>query len=217
MFFAELRLIHDQVHSRTRGLELSGNFNHGLLAELHRCQASRWISIAEAHLGKVLAMTQSWLRQAVNTTIHDEDLRPSIVARCLDSHKTLESHARDELRKIWEDEQRPPLTYNHYYTDNVQKARLDVQSRALWKAVDRAQPEPPGRNYSYGSGGDPNEIVAAFERNITVNMDNHACEEALAAMQAYYKVGDPFWRYCLNSQFSGRAQDIRRQCLQTSH
>lgn len=37
--------------------------------------------------------------------------------------------AKEELRKILEDEKCPPLTFNHYYTLTIQKARLSKRKR----------------------------------------------------------------------------------------
>ncbi|KAH6693623.1 P-loop containing nucleoside triphosphate hydrolase protein [Plectosphaerella plurivora] len=169
-----------EIYNENRGLELPGGVNATLLAELHRRQSSRWITLAEAHLEKVLAMTQEWLCLAIGLVIHDDDIRPKIVEECLNSYMKMASRSHEELRQIWEDEQRHPLTYNHYYTDNVQKSRMSSLDRALDNAFSRA----PGR----GRGGPTkSDVMYGFKRHLTVNMDKHACEEAIRAMESYYK------------------------------
>ncbi|KAK2031929.1 vacuolar sorting protein VPS1 [Colletotrichum zoysiae] len=79
----------------------------------------------------------------------------------------------DSLRKILLDEKRHPITYNHYYTDNIQKARSDYHKSALKDAHCPA---------------DRDRLVDALQPKITVDMDQQACEEALAGLNAYYKV-----------------------------
>lgn len=41
-----------------------------------------------------------------------------------------------ELEKICDDEKIQPLTYNHYFTDNVQKARMDAMRKEVKRALE---------------------------------------------------------------------------------
>jgi len=141
--------------------------------------------------------------------------------------------AEEELRKLCIDEAQQPVTYNHYYTDNVQKSRLDALKKTIEKAVGKAssaQDQPPPvfgsnsttTNASVFNGNSPfnmsaDALIALLSKSVTVDMDEQACTEALAGLNAYYKVSDlallPF-RSPLTQCNLGGPQDLHRQRLQ---
>lgn len=98
-----------------------------------------------------------------------------------------EKNALGELEKLIEDERRSPLTYNHYYTDNVQKARLDAQKKAVENAVS-AERDVNGKIHVTNVHVDIQKFIAAIGSRITVDMDEQACHEAITELDAYYKV-----------------------------
>jgi hypothetical protein len=69
--------------------------------------------------------------------------------------------ATEELRKLWQDEQHHPVTYNHYFTDNIQEYREQM---------------------------DMDRFLAGLQQRVQVNMTEQACAEALSGLRAYYKV-----------------------------
>lgn len=97
-------------------------------------------------------------------------------------------NALGELEKLIEDEQRTPLTYNHYYTDNVQKNRADIEKKVMENEIRTALCNL-GTTYSDGSvNADMEKIVVAVKSHITVDMDEQACNNAITELQSYYKV-----------------------------
>jgi hypothetical protein len=98
-----------------------------------------------------------------------------------------EKLALEELEKLTEDERRSPLTYNHYYTDNVQKSRLDTQKKALQSAV-QAEHYYNGKLHISNVADDIERFVSAIGSHITVDMDEQACNNAITELRAYYKV-----------------------------
>ncbi|KAK2058613.1 hypothetical protein LY76DRAFT_654818 [Colletotrichum caudatum] len=145
---------------QTRGRELPGNYSHVLLAELFHEQSGPWRQIAEDHLSGVI----------------DKRLE-----KC-------RTHAVEELGKILVDEKRHPITYNHYYTDNIQKARGDYHKLALKEAIHPVFSSWGARLDLKNYPTDRDLLVDALQPKITVDMDQQACEEALAGLNAYYKV-----------------------------
>jgi hypothetical protein len=84
------------------------------------------------------------------------------------------------LARMIDDEQRSPLTYNHYYTDNVQKKRLQNQRVAVREAIDVVtQHDWNGKLHISNHSDDINRFISAIESRITVDMDEQACKEAL--------------------------------------
>lgn len=100
-----------------------------------------------------------------------------------------EGHAMQELARLLQDERRSPLTYNHYYTDNVQKDRLAGQRAAIKAAIAlTTEHDWNGRLHISNITEDFQKFMAATEAKITVNMEEQACKEALTQLKAYYKV-----------------------------
>lgn len=90
--------------------------------------------------------------------------------------------ALEELEKICEDEKLQPLTYNHYFTDNIQKDRLQDVREDIKKVVhDNDEDE----DYS-SLKQDLNNVITGHLTE--VDMRIQACKEAKSALDAYYKV-----------------------------
>lgn len=111
----------------------TGNYNPGLLAELFHEQSQLWPEIAQAHIVTIRAIVSEWIEMAICSVIHDSEqsLRNEVGNIWQDWLDSSEKLALEELDKLLEDERRDPLTYNHYYTDNIQKSRAEVQRDAM--------------------------------------------------------------------------------------
>ncbi|KAK1961982.1 vacuolar sorting protein VPS1 [Colletotrichum sublineola] len=149
-----------QTYLQTRGRELPGNYGHVLLAELFHEQSGPWRQIAEDHISAVL------------------DGRLEKCRTC----------AFEELRKILLDEERHPITYNHYFTNNIQKARSDYHKSALMDAIHPILYSGDTKLDFKSYPADRDLLVDVLQPKVNVNMDQQACEEALAGLNAYYKV-----------------------------
>ena len=97
--------------------------------------------------------------------------------------------AEEELSRLCEDEKQQPITYNHYYSDNVQNARQDSTRKLVKKAMNEASAQDwNGKLHVSNNSVDAEKLLASLQRRITVDMDAQACTEALAGLSAYYKV-----------------------------
>ncbi|KAK4073273.1 hypothetical protein Purlil1_13112 [Purpureocillium lilacinum] len=178
-----------QVHSRTRGKELPGNHNAALLAELFHEQSGLWPTIAEKHVRNVLIAVSAWTKKAAQNVVQEERLRIEILSILQGWLDDAEQLALTELNNLIEDERRDPLTYNHYYTDNVQKSRNDAQRTAVEHAVRRvATQDWNGKLHISNIQNDLDRFMSAIGSKITVNMDEQSCNEASTQLHAYYKV-----------------------------
>lgn len=155
------------------------------MAELFHEQSRRWPIIAESHIDTILKIVSEWIQLAVEKLIPEESMRAQIHSILQQWLEETEKNALGELEKLIEDERRSPLTYNHYYTDNVQKARLDAQKKAVEAAVSA---EKDALGYVSNVQVDIQEFIAAIGSRITVDMDEQACHEAITELDAYYKV-----------------------------
>ncbi|KAF3066704.1 Interferon-induced GTP-binding protein Mx1 [Trichoderma lentiforme] len=176
-----------EAYARTKGKELPGNYNSALLAELFHEQSRRWPIIAESHIDTILKIVSEWIQLAVEKLIPEESMRAQVHSILQQWLEETEKNALGELEKLIKDERRSPLTYNHYYTDNVQKARLDAQKKAVENAVS-AERDNHGKLHVSNVQVDIQKFIAAIGSRITVDMDEQACHEAITELDAYYKV-----------------------------
>lgn len=86
------------------------------------------------------------------------------------------------------DEKIQPITYNHYFTDNVQKARHGRLKGSLKRAFELTSEEREGKLISANDEVNHKSLLRSLQMNIQVDMNQQACEEASTALSAYYKV-----------------------------
>ncbi|KAK1772242.1 dynamin [Phialemonium atrogriseum] len=177
-----------EVYERTRGRELPGNYNHALLAELFHEQSSLWPRIARDHLANVVLMVSNWVEKAINASVREEAVHQEITMICQRNLSESERLANEELDKLIADEKYHPITYNHSYTDNIQKARRKEQDAAMAKARSTLKTDWFGNQDGCCNAGDIEKLLQAIRSNTIIKMDDQACSEALAGMNAYYKV-----------------------------
>lgn len=134
-------------------------------------------------------VVSDWLDKAVQTVTVEERLRREIHSILKQWVDKAEKSALTELEKLIKDERFGPLTYNHYYTDNVQKERLQSQRAAVRAAIGLVtHHDRHGKLHISNSSDDIEGFITAIESKITVDMDQQACNEAMTQLDAYYKV-----------------------------
>jgi len=97
--------------------------------------------------------------------------------------------AAEELKRLVEDEKRQPITYNHYYTDNIQKARHDAMKNSIQKAMQGVVTHDwNGKLHVSNTPMETGKLLASLQNRVVVDMDDQACSEAQNGLKAYYKV-----------------------------
>lgn len=161
--------------------------------------------MAEIHIKDIQVIVGDFMHAALEYVIQEEGVRWEISQLI---HESLDKNARagrSELERLLEDEKQQPITYNHYYTDNMQKSRQDFLRNSIEKAMREATDhEWNGKLHISNSAVDGQKLLAALQRRINVDMDLQACEEALAGLNAYYKVSYFLEHIGSNADFSAR-------------
>jgi hypothetical protein len=83
-----------------------------------------------------------------------------------------------------------PITYNHYYTDAVQKAREEHERNELQRRLNvffKLRPETAATQISQRSFNTA-ELLNALTQSTEQDVELYACSEAIYCMEAYYKV-----------------------------
>lgn len=178
-----------QIYQTTRGRELPGNCNHTLLTELFHGQSKPWQRIATEHVANVHNSTVRFVNHVLAYLKIEAHVLVGIKEGIEVALQESKTKAEEELSKLWADEQEHPITYNHYYTDNVQKSRLDGTQKMLERALETAKvTEEDFLGTKSISDISVETLIAAVRSNVVVDMDEQACSEALDGLKAYYKV-----------------------------
>ncbi|KAK5017524.1 hypothetical protein LTR16_000589 [Cryomyces antarcticus] len=186
---AEMKEWVKEIYIKNRGKELPGNYNHVLLSELFHIQSSRWHEIAENHLETLHEKITAFVIAVLHHIARDEQVLVELLDITGGSLLRSKKAAKDELQKLLEDEKQQPITYNHYYTDNVQHSRQESTRKLLRKAMDETRRyDWNGKLHVSNTSFDAEKLLGLLQKRVVVNMDGQACAEALAGLSAYYKV-----------------------------
>jgi hypothetical protein len=96
---------------------------------LFHAQSSRWATIAQEHIHAVSKIVSRFANLALAHAIKDPKVRENV--DCL-VHMALEANveaSEQELARLLEDESRQPITYNDYYTHNIQAKRDETSKK----------------------------------------------------------------------------------------
>jgi len=199
------------VYHATRGRELPGNYNHVLLSELFHEQSSRWGDIAKNHLQTVSSLVDRFVRAVLDYCIADDHVRSEIQQRIQRSLDTNIRSAQEEMEKLLSDERGHPVTYNHYYTDNIQNARTEAAKKKLEDSMNHAiANEWKGKLHVSNTTVDLQKLSTSLQTRVVVDMTEQACLESLAALDAYYKVLRAFQLVVHKLIRTGRHENIYR-------
>lgn len=176
------------ILAQGRGRELSGTYNPLIIGELFWAQSKGWEQIAQQHVNKVYNRCNTFLRMTfkdlASTDVID-DLISLYISNQMEKRLEL---AIKELEGLLADRRRQCITYNHYFTDELQKIREKRLKDRYENLIDAAFADSVGTLITKG------QLMQAMnspKRESSV-MDNYACEEVLDCMLAFYKVPSLF-------------------------
>ena len=173
-----------QVLVRTRGRELSGNFNPLLVGELFWEQSSNWHRFATDHVEDVAQVCNQFLA-IVLEEICPKDIRSNLWSfQIRDALKERREESVQELEKIIVDIKSYPINYNHYYTDTIKKRRQARDKASLAKCIGDATKEKLG----LGLNVDIDQVLAEHTVRSNPSIKRYSCEEALDCVFSIYKV-----------------------------
>jgi hypothetical protein len=175
----------------SRGRELPGTYNPLIVTELFSKQCKPWkglvCALSELILGSVYHTVNSVLQQ-----IADEQTAAALLREVVSlSMERLNLNLATKVEEILDPHlSGHPITYNHYLTENVQKAQAARYRREL-----------EGRLKSFFKTDNLNEYEGNEEHHFNMrslldtlvshtepDMDKFSCSMATDMMEAYYKV-----------------------------
>lgn len=176
------------VVKESRGRELPGSYNPLVVAELFSKQCQPWSGLVYS-LGNRLLQSAHITISAVLNHVADEETAAGIArAIVFPSMEAVKETLKAKLGEIL----RPhllghPITYNHYLTENVQKAQ-DARKRSGLedRLVEFFGPDS-SKKYTR-QHFDMKSLLNALMLNSEPDMDIYSCSLAVDMMEAYYKV-----------------------------
>jgi GTP-binding protein EngB required for normal cell division len=186
---------------RSRGRELPGTFDPLIIGQLFHEQREPWAKLVNQYMDTILRAVSFVARTAlqhVSDQITSEKLsRQFMITRLESISVELENKVKELLQPH---DTGHPITYNHYLTENVQKA----QSNRLARDIKKSFEELLGADYS-ASGVikiniNVNTIISALVAKTEADMNSYASSTATDFMEAYYKVRVVQFTKRLNTQ-----------------
>lgn len=177
-----------------RGKELSIISKEDTITNLFREQSSPWIDIVKRHAENIFdAVKHAVLNILENTS--DQATRDGVLSCIVNPAlgKIKEDFDLAVDRTLKQHVQGHPITFNHYFTENVQKLRNEHNAEHLSELLEIFfGKDPCSDDYiTEGQQVDTRSLLYALTAPNEEDMTLFACSEALHVMQAYYKVSDP--------------------------
>ncbi len=181
--------------TRTRGKELTGNFNPLLIGELFWEQSSKWRRLALDHLESVADQCSRFVRFLLEQKC-PKDIHSRLWSyQIQDALKSRSEAAVQELDRIMEDIENYPINYNHYYTDTTQRYRQARVRATLAECIKSATTHHYHEDYDADHTSttiDVDQVVGKYSERIDPDMEKLSCKEALDCLLAIYKASlDP--------------------------
>ncbi|KAJ5775854.1 uncharacterized protein N7511_000865 [Penicillium nucicola] len=175
---------------RTRGRELPGTFNPLIVKDLFQEQCGPWADITHSHITAAWTAAREFLQHAVSY-VADEATSKTLFKQVIlpalgDLRRALENGSEELLMPH---QGGHPITYNHYFTETLQKTRIDRQKESFRKAlqsyfgVDTLSTSEPALHAIDLQG-----LFNSLLQTTIPDMTRFASEEALDCMLSYYKV-----------------------------
>ena len=207
---------------RTRGCELPGTFSPLIIGELFYIHARPWENITTSCVDLLVLDLRKAVMLILHDTVDDKSLEGLLRHVINPKFDELEASLRDKVTELLKPQrQGHPITYNHYFTDCIQKARDAHLHKSIKKKLGEFFP-----NSLFKLSGrvtltfDMDDLVGALTVRSERDMEKFACSEATDCMLAYYKVGKTSCELsALTTIFSctGCEKKIRRRFQQSSY
>ena len=124
--------------TRTRGCELPGTYNPLVVGELFREQIKPWERLVHTFSSRILEAARFVVKSALDDAT-DEQTAANVLHEIVNPKlHDLSKALNEKIEEILEPHKSGhPITYNHYLTDNVQKAQAARRKRQLERVLRR--------------------------------------------------------------------------------
>jgi Dynamin family/Dynamin central region len=184
-----------QQMKRSSGCELPGTYNPLIIGDLFFEQAAPWEMHVKAFMARLIEASRTTVNLILEHIADEETiigLMRQIINPKMDALKQATEQKADEV--LGPHQRGHPKTYNHYFIENVQKAKERHWKRFLEERLcshfGLASIEETYHSPKNGVQLQP--LVTSMTSRTEADMDRFACSEATDCMLAYYKVRCPY-------------------------
>ena len=177
---------------KSRGRELPGLFNPLIIGDLFYEQAEPWKGLVDTCSAKIQEAVKLCLDLTLGH-VTDENTRDGldriVFAPAVEDYVKQLGSKIDEIMKPHRGGH--PITYNHCFTETVQKARRDHEARKIadtLKSFFGLHGHAPWGHVSNQQSIDIERLAKELSQTAEPDMERFASSEATDCMQAYYKV-----------------------------
>ncbi|KAJ5882273.1 uncharacterized protein N7529_000945 [Penicillium soppii] len=175
---------------KTRGRELPGTFNPLIVKDLFQEQCGPWEDLTHNHITAAWAAAREFLQHAVSYVADEatsKALFQNVILPALENLRHVLRKGSEEL--LMPHQRGHPITYNHYFTETLQKTRADRQKDAFRKALQSYfGVDTLSTSETVVHAIDIQGLFNSLVQTTIPDMTRFASEEALDCMLAYYKV-----------------------------
>ena len=184
---------------KSRGCELPGTFNPLIVGDLFYQQSKPWKRLIERYSERILDATRTSL-ELISLHTTDENTSEGLLREVIDP--AMERYTNQLERRVAAilrpHQKGHPITYNHYFTETIQKARREHENKNQARQLNaffNINPETGSDYVNTHRGFHTEELLNTLSQQTEADMDRYACSEAVDCMEAYYKVSTEVIRH----------------------
>lgn len=183
-----------ELMRKSRGCELPGTFNPLIVGDIFYQQSRPWKQLIERYSQRILYASRTTLEIILLHTA-DQTTGERLTREIIDP--AMQGYAAQLEKKVAEimrpHQKGHPITYNHYFTETIQKARHEHAKKDQARRLNCFFGYAPDKSLSYNNSicktFSTGMLMDALNPGTEVDMDRYSCSEAVDCMEAYYKVG----------------------------
>ncbi|KAK4118379.1 hypothetical protein N657DRAFT_606320 [Parathielavia appendiculata] len=179
----------EHLMRRTRGCELPGTFNPMIVAELFLEQCRPWGAIARRHVENVWDAASRFVKLVVAHTA-DESTAKALQYEVFEPAMSgVLQEMRDKTTELLMPHQHGhPITYNHYFTETLQKVRRERGKNERERILCRFFGVESLKTWYLKGDFDLRRLADSLAESGELDMGRFAASEAFDCLNAYYKV-----------------------------
>jgi hypothetical protein len=164
--------------------ELRGNQTHEILPEMFRAQSNRWRAIGELHTKTAHKIATDFVNRVLDTVVKDATVRLELQRIVAPALRQNLSAALEELGKVLNDDNVPPVTCEWYAAERERIAKVEgmkVTFKRAFQNMGQIKYDPSSEERA--------RAVAALQPEFKAEWDDRVvCAQFLPALFDYYKV-----------------------------
>jgi hypothetical protein len=161
-----------------------------IIGELFWEQTGKWQPLAERHVDRVFQVCRSFFNillmekcpEAIRDRLSALHVPDALRARC--------NRANNEVQSLMDDNNDFPTSYDHYYTDAIQKQQLARTQETMREAIEDATSQTKNdgcQSMHMSTHIDLDAVVTQVQSEWNRDMLSYSCEHVLDCLLAMYK------------------------------